>query len=121
MGETGYVSAMRRYFEFSGRSTRSEFWIFMLVYLIIQMFALLGDAVLFGSVALEGGGIITAVLSLLHFIPSLSVGVRRLHDTDRSGWWLLISFIPLIGIIWLIVLWCQPGTDGRNDYGPRLA
>ena len=55
---------------------------------------------------------------LLIGLPGLSVMVRRLHDTNRSGWWYFISFVPVIGGIWLLVLMCLPGTEGRNDHGP---
>jgi len=60
----------------------------------------------------------SSIWSLVTFLPSLAMGVRRLHDTDRSGWWWLLSFIPLIGIIVLIVFWCFEGTRGPNRFGP---
>jgi uncharacterized membrane protein YhaH (DUF805 family) len=61
---------------------------------------------------------LSSIWSLVTFLPSLAMGVRRLHDTDRSGWWWLLSFIPLIGIIVLIVFWCFEGTRGPNRFGP---
>jgi uncharacterized membrane protein YhaH (DUF805 family) len=114
----GYTKAMRRYFEVSGRSSRSEYWVFVLVYLILGIVAAVIDAALFSVSALESVGILGALVTLVHFIPSITVGIRRLHDTDRSGWWLLLLFIPLIGVIWLIVLFCFEGTQGTNSYGP---
>lgn len=116
----GYVSAMRRYFEFGGRSSRAEFWIYFLVYIVILALAAVADAFLFGGRldAQDGLGILPAIVTLIHFIPTLSVSFRRLHDTDRSAWWLLISFIPLVGAIWLLVLYCLPGTPGTNRFGP---
>ena len=62
--------------------------------------------------------VLSSIWSLATFLPSLAVGIRRLHDTDRSGWWWLISFIPLIGIIVLIVFWCSAGIPGSNRFGP---
>ena len=63
------------------------------------------------------GGILSILWALGNFLPSLAVGVRRLHDTDRSGWWLLIAFIPLIGAIVLLVFFCTRGTPGPNRFG----
>lgn len=113
----GYTTAMQRYFEFSGRSSRSEFWFYMLFYFIIYAVASLIDFFVFG--AYEGGGIpiLTSIVGLVHIIPSLAVSVRRLHDTDRRGWWIFIALIPLIGTIWLIVLYCLPSTPSDNRFG----
>jgi uncharacterized membrane protein YhaH (DUF805 family) len=61
--------------------------------------------------------VLSTLASLVLLLPGLSVLVRRLHDTDRSAWWILIPFVPLIGSIWLIVLLCQRGTEGANRYG----
>jgi uncharacterized membrane protein YhaH (DUF805 family) len=63
-------------------------------------------------------GLFSPIWSLVTFLPGLAMAVRRLHDTDRRGWWLLLSFIPLIGIIVLIVFWCFEGTRGPNRFGP---
>ena len=75
----------------------------------------LGDGV--ASFSAQGGPI-SALVSLGLFLPGLAVAVRRLHDVDRSGWWLLLAFVPLIGIIVLIVWWCTEGTRGPNRFGP---
>ena len=114
----GYAAAMRRYFEISGRSNRYEFWMFMLFYLIFGAIAAAIDVRLLAHPLTQGTGVAGGIVSLAHFIPSLTVGIRRLHDTERSGWWMLLMFLPLIGIIWLIVLWCFEGTLGNNNYGP---
>src|SRR5258705_218159 len=114
----GYATAMRRYFQISGRSSGYEFWMFMLFYLIFGAIAAAIDVRLLAHPLSEGSGVAGAVVSLIHFIPSITVGIRRLHDSDRSGFWMLLLFIPLIGIIWLIVLWCFGGTLGNNNYGP---
>ncbi len=112
-----YKEAMRRYFDFSGRSSRTNFWMFMLIYFIIYVIAAIIDGALFGMRFGREIGIVTGIVGLVHIIPSIAVGVRRLHDTDRSGWWWLIALIPLIGSIWLIVLYCFPGTPGANRFG----
>jgi uncharacterized membrane protein YhaH (DUF805 family) len=91
----GYLNAMRRYFEFAGRSSRYEFWFFILFMIIISIVASLIDALLFGGA--DGGvGLLSPLVSLVHFIPGLSVSVRRLHDIDRTGWWVLLAFVPLV-------------------------
>ena len=113
-----YTDAMRRYIDVSGRTSRSKFWLFVLFYIIIYIVASVIDSVAFGSGFGQGFGIVTGIVSLVHLIPSITVGVRRLHDTDRSGWWILISLIPLIGAIWLLVLYCFSGTPGGNRFGP---
>ena len=78
------------------------------------------DAVVLGSQMAQGIGILSGIVMLVHIIPSIAVSVRRLHDTDRSGWWILIGFVPLIGTIWLIVLYCMEST-GPNRFGPQTA
>jgi uncharacterized membrane protein YhaH (DUF805 family) len=85
----GYMNAMRRYFDFSGRSSRSEFWFFVLFYIIIYIVAAIIDAFVFGAGERGGMGILTSIVVLAHLIPSISVSVRRLHDIDRTGWWVL--------------------------------
>jgi len=92
---SGYINAMRRYFEFGGRSSRSEFWFFVLFYIIIIILAAVLDAVIFGS---QGGmGILYGIVALAHLVPAIAVSVRRLHDTDRTGWWVFFFFlVPII-------------------------
>jgi uncharacterized membrane protein YhaH (DUF805 family) len=92
----GYLSAMRRYFEFSGRSSRSEFWFFILFLFILSIVASVLDAMLFGDAGVGGVALLSSIVSIVHFIPSLSVSVRRLHDIDRSGWWILLGLVPLL-------------------------
>lgn len=114
-----YTTAMSRYFDFSGRSSRSEFWLFVLIYLVISVIASIVDYVVFSGSGSQSAGFVGALVALVHFLPSLAVGVRRLHDTGRSGWWLLINFIPLVGFIWYLVLVCSPSTPGSNRFGPN--
>lgn len=115
MGFTESVSTvLKKYAVFTGRASRSEFWWFVL-------FNFLASAV--GSILDQAAntGAISLIVSLVLFLPSLAVGVRRLHDIDRSGWWLLISIIPLIGWIVLIYWNVQPSQPGDNRFGPPPA
>ncbi len=108
-----FLTAMKKYAVFSGRARRSEYWYFVLFYIIIMIGMSLLDSV-FGTAP----GFFTYAFYLLILLPSLSVTVRRLHDTDRSGWWVLITLIPVIGGIVMIVFTVQEGTRGDNRFGP---
>jgi uncharacterized membrane protein YhaH (DUF805 family) len=101
---------MQKYANFSGRAIRSEYWWFVLAYIIAYLVLAIVDYVL-------GAQLLTAILSLALLSPSIAVGVRRLHDLDKSGWWLLLGLIPIVGLI-LIYWFCQPGTPGANRFGP---
>ena len=105
------------YADFSGRASRPEYWWFILAYFV----TLMAVSIVEGKVGLSGMifgayGPITLLLALGVFIPCLAVGVRRLHDTDRSGWWMLISVVPIVGLA-LIYFLALPGTGGVNQYG----
>jgi uncharacterized membrane protein YhaH (DUF805 family) len=104
-----------KYVMFSGRASRSEFWYFTLVNVIIS--AVLGviDAIL-GTNG-SGIGLLGGLYSLAVLLPSIAVSIRRLHDTNRSGWWLLIGIIPIVGWIILIVWYVQDSDPGENQYG----
>lgn len=101
---------LKRYVEFEGRSRRKEYWLFFLLCFGVHIAAGLLDMVTHMPII----GVV-AILAL--FLPSLSVGVRRLHDTGRSGWWLLIGLIPLVGVIVLLVFAVQKGEAGPNKFG----
>lgn len=109
-----YLDGLRRYFDFKGRSTRSQYWLFVLVALVLEIVALVVDSMLVQDAEVRP---ITGLLALAHLIPSLSVAVRRLHDINRSGWWVLIAFVPLVGAIVLIVFLCTPTQPGPNRFG----
>lgn len=104
---------LERYAKFDGRSRRAEFWWYFLANLIISVVLNIVD---FG-IGLSGFGVLSTIYGLAVLIPGLAVGIRRLHDTDKSGWWLLLALIPIVGIIVLIVFWATEGTRGDNRYG----
>ena len=108
-----YLEVLKKYAVFSGRARRKEYWMFLLFNIVIAL--VLG----FVEGLANGPGIVSMLYSLAVLIPSIAVSVRRLHDTDRSGWWLLIALIPLIGTIVLIVFFVQDSKPGENQYGPN--
>ena len=107
-----YTSVLKKYTLFTGRARRSEYWMFVLVSFVISLVLGMID----GALHIKLLGFIYAVAVLL---PSLAVGVRRLHDTGRSGWWMLLVFIPFIGAIILIVWMATDSQPGDNAYGPN--
>lgn len=112
-----FLAVLKKYAVFSGRAQRAEYWYFVLFYLIIIMVLAFLDAMT-GTFSEESGiGLLSGVFSLATLIPTLAVSVRRLHDTGRSGWWLLLSLIPLIGTIVLLVFFVQDSAAGDNAYG----
>lgn len=112
-----YLSVLKKYAVFSGRARRKEYWYFTLVNAIIYVALLLLDK-MFGLYNAENGtGTLSLVYALAVFLPGLAVGVRRLHDTGRKGWWLLLAFIPLIGALVLIYFMVQDSQAGSNQYG----
>ncbi|HJM42445.1 MAG: DUF805 domain-containing protein [Nitrospinota bacterium] len=106
-----YFSVLKKYAEFSGRAHRKKYWMFVLFHIIIVFVLGLVDTFV-GS-----PGVVGMLYGLAVLIPSIAVTVRRLHDTDRSGWWFLIALVPLIGIIVLIVFMVRDGTPRENQYG----
>ncbi|WP_291869238.1 DUF805 domain-containing protein [Maribacter sp.] len=108
-----FLMVLKKYAEFTGRSRRKEYWMFVLISTIISY---LLYAVDYFALGFEGYGINT-LYSLGVFIPSLAVLVRRLHDVGKSGWFFFIILIPIIGVIWLLVVLCTDSEDGDNKYG----
>jgi len=106
-----YLEALKKYAEFSGRSRRMEYWMFFLFNFIIAIALAIVDVIL-GTTGILGGLYGLAVL-----IPGITVSVRRLHDTDHSGWWLLIGLVPVIGLIVLLVFMVMSGNAGENRFG----
>lgn len=108
-----YLDAWRRYAQFAGRTSRRDYWMFVLGNVIVQ-FAL-GFLKAFGSFGALLSLLISLIYSLSIFIPSLSIAVRRLHDTGRTGWWLWISLIPLVGWVWILVLMALPSKGSPKN------
>lgn len=114
-----FLLALKKYATFSGRSQRSEYWFYVLFYILISIGLSFIDNFTGTFDADTGIGLLGGLFSLALLIPSIAVSVRRLHDTSRSGWWLLIGFIPLIGSVVLIVFFVLDSTPGDNEYGPN--
>jgi uncharacterized membrane protein YhaH (DUF805 family) len=109
------ASGFSNYVNFSGRACRSEYWYWALFVSLCNIAALIIDNAI-------GAYVVSSLFSLAVLLPGLGLAVRRLHDLDRSGWWLLLALIPLIGAIILLIWFCTRGTVGPNRFGPdRLA
>lgn len=108
-----YLKCIKLYAEFNGRARRKEYWMFVLFNFIFAIVVSVIDTIL-GST-----GILSILYTLFIFLPSLAVTVRRLHDTGRSGWWLLIGLVPIIGFFVLLFFMVQDGDDFDNDFGPN--
>ena len=109
-----YLEVLKKYAVFNGRARRKEYWYFVLFNFIINI-------VLSGIDSMTTGmGLLPGIYTLAVLIPSIAVLVRRLHDTDRSGWWVLIGLIPIIGWIVLLIFVVQDGKPGKNQYGLNL-
>lgn len=111
-----YLTVLKKYAEFSGRARRKEYWMFALMNFLISILisivgAVIGDTDGLIAVSLSG------VYALFIFIPSLAVTVRRLHDTNKSGWWILITLVPLIGGLVLLIFMIMDSDPNTNAYG----
>ena len=112
-----YLHVLKNYATFSGRARRKEYWMFFLFNVLISLGLGVLDVVA-GTYSVEyETGFFSGLYSLLVLIPSIAVGVRRLHDTNRSGWWILISLIPIIGVLVLFVFMCLDSQPGTNRFG----
>jgi uncharacterized membrane protein YhaH (DUF805 family) len=107
-----YVAVLKKYAVFTGRARRTEFWMFVLGNIVVSIAISVVEKII-GS-----GGILGMLYSLAILVPSIAVGARRLHDTNRSGWWQLIALVPFLGIIVLIYFCATAGDAGANTYGP---
>lgn len=115
---------LKRYADFSGRSRRKEYWMFTLMNFIVAI--VLYGMIIAGldfttgdlsAVGMLGAGLLV-IYALAILVPSLAVQVRRFHDQDKSGWFVLLGFIPAVGGLIVLVFMCLPGTPGSNQYGP---
>jgi len=111
-----YLEPFRKYATFGGRATRAEYWTFSLINALVGVLLMVIDNAL-GLAAKNGLGPLYGIYCVATLIPAIAVSVRRLHDTNRSGWWLLIGAIPLLGSIVLLVFMLQ-GSKPENQYGP---
>lgn len=105
------LEALTKYAEFSGRSRRREYWLFFLFTIIANMVAGVLDVA-------TGTGAISAIVAIVLIVPSIAVLVRRLHDTNRSGWWALLILLPILGGLILLIFCIFKGTQGSNRFGP---
>jgi len=112
-----YIGVLKKYAEFGGRAQKAEYWFFLLFTILISLALGIIDRITGSFMPQVGMGLLGVLYSLAVFIPSLAVSIRRLHDTGRSGWWLLIGLIPLVGAIVLIIFMVQDSNPGENQYG----
>lgn len=109
-----FIKPWTKFADFEGRASRAEFWIFGVVnFFILSALLMLGRAI-FGA---DEEFFLAFIFMLAMAIPGLAVTVRRLHDTDRSGWMFFIPLIPVLGALYFFILMVLPGTDGSNQYG----
>jgi uncharacterized membrane protein YhaH (DUF805 family) len=104
-------SVLGQYAGFTGRARRSEYWWFFLFNALVAVVAAIADAAI-------GTSVVSLLLTLVFLLPGIAVGIRRLHDTGRSGWWILIAFVPIVGVIVLLIFFCQDSQPGANQFGP---
>jgi uncharacterized membrane protein YhaH (DUF805 family) len=111
------------YSNFKGRARRSEYWYFALANGLISILLIVLGAIIggiFGDAVTGGiiGYVLFGLYALATLLPGLGVVVRRLHDVGKSGWFYLVAFIPIVGAIWILILFCTEGNPGPNQYGP---
>ncbi len=118
-----FTEALKKYAVFSGRSRRKEYWYFVLFTVLISIALSVIDGLIGTYDSSAGVGLLSGIFSLAILIPGIAVSIRRLHDIDRTGWWVLISLVPIIGWIVLLVFHLQDSTPGTNSYGsnPKFA
>lgn len=107
-----YIKCIRQFADFKGRARRKEFWMFALVNFVVSLVISIVGSII-------GTTLLSTIYSLAILLPSLGVGVRRLHDVGKSGWYMLASLIPIIGWIWLLILAVQDSQPGDNQWGPN--
>jgi uncharacterized membrane protein YhaH (DUF805 family) len=112
-----YLDVLKKYAQFHGRARRKEYWYFQMFTTGIVIILVILDVGLGTFSDDDAVGLLSGLYSLMVFLPSLAVSVRRLHDTDRSAWWLLVALIPVIGVFVLVYFMAQDSTPGQNRYG----
>jgi len=114
-----YLDVLKKYAVFNGRARRKEYWYFVLFNIIVSVILAVIDGMTGSFSADAGVGILSGIYSLAVFIPTAAVTFRRLHDTGRSGWWLLMVLLPFIGAIVLLIFMVQDSKPGENRFGPN--
>ncbi len=114
-----YIAALKKYSIFTGRSRRKEYWFFALFNFIISIILGVIDGVLGFATGGTSIGILSGIYGLAIIIPGLAVTIRRLHDIGRSGWWIFINLIPLIGLLIFLYFMVKDSDAGSNEYGPN--
>ncbi|ELY3983802.1 DUF805 domain-containing protein [Cronobacter muytjensii] len=112
-----YIKAFKNYLGFTGRARRKEYWMFALVNFILAGVMVALDKML-GLRITDERGLLSALYGLIVLLPTWAVQFRRLHDTDRTAWWLLLLLVPVIGWLVILIFNCQEGTHGENRFGP---
>jgi uncharacterized membrane protein YhaH (DUF805 family) len=113
-----YLKVLRNYAVFHGRARRQEYWYFVLINVIISVALAIVDGVTGTYNSDVGLGLLSGIYTLAVLIPGIAVSVRRLHDIGRSGWWLLIVLVPLVGAIVLFIFMVLDSKPEQNEYGP---
>jgi uncharacterized membrane protein YhaH (DUF805 family) len=121
-----YVAAWKKYADFSGRARRKEYWyfglfnglVFIVIYLLIGLLGGFNENDAPRATAIPAY-VLLALYYLAVIVPSLAVTVRRLHDIDKSGWWIFINFVPAVGGIWFLILMCMDSVPDANQWGPN--
>ncbi|MEL7456430.1 MAG: DUF805 domain-containing protein [Pseudomonadota bacterium] len=112
-----YYKVILNYTNFSGRARRQEYWYFTLVNVLVNLVMGVIDRVIGSVMQMDNFGFFGVIYALFIMIPSIAVTVRRLHDSGRVGWWALIAFVPIIGILVLLYFLIQDSEEGSNQYG----
>jgi uncharacterized membrane protein YhaH (DUF805 family) len=107
-----YIKVIKQFSDFNGRASRKEYWMYTLINTLIEI-----GFIWFDQLIDPGFGMLSIIYSLAMMIPGVAVAVRRLHDVNKSGWMFLLNLLPIIGWIWLLVLFFTEGTKGENKFG----
>ncbi|WP_020389960.1 DUF805 domain-containing protein [Kribbella catacumbae] len=113
-----FTEVIKKYAVFSGRARRKEFWMFALFSTIISIVLGIIDRAIGTTYGAGDSGVLQSIYGLAVLLPTIGVAIRRMHDTGRTGWWVLISLVPCVGWIIFIVFAAQEGAAGDNQYGP---
>lgn len=105
-----YVDVFKRYFDFEGRTSRNDFWMFVLIHFIIMVVLSMIDFLF-----------LSGLYGLVMIIPTISVTARRLHDTNKSGWWQLLDLIPFVGFLVVLIFCMQPAVEEGNRFGDAVS